>query len=155
LNQDFYKPTTSELADPAEAPRERPRAVNLALASAGLALLILLLGKAKILQEAQFRFDDPRGWLMTAGELIVFGVLVLQLAHGRHWARIIFLVLIMGSFVSLCWNIGYIVRHMPMEASMLLAPRFLVMRVVPLALNLLAAHLLWFSSGHWFEPRPR
>jgi hypothetical protein len=30
-------------------------------------------------------------------------------------------------------------------------PRFLIMRVVPLAMDLAALHLLFFSSGEWFR----
>lgn len=155
MNQDLYKATTSELVDPAPESRALPRAVKLALACAGLSLLILLLGNLKLLQEAQFHVDDPRGWLLAAGEMIAVGVLLLQMAQGRHWARIIFVVLIMAAFASVCWSIGYILRQLPMEEWMPLAPRFVFMRIVPLLLNLIAAHLFWFSSGDWFEPRPR
>ena len=32
-----------------------------------------------------------------------------------------------------------------------LLPRFLITRVIPLAMNLAALHLLFFSSGQWFR----
>ena len=34
-----------------------------------------------------------------------------------------------------------------------LTQRYLVSNVLPLALNLVALHLLYFSSGDWFSPR--
>jgi hypothetical protein len=153
VNQNNYKATAADLAEPPAAVEPRPRAVNIALVLAGLALLIPLLADLKALQDAQFQFGNLRYWMLYGGQVVLLCLLYHQMAHGRNWARVIYLILVLLTFAKLFWTVGGIVRLMPEQIPMLYGPTFIAARWLPLALNLVALHLLYFSSGNWFARR--
>jgi hypothetical protein len=154
MTNENYKATDSALIDPPEpAVPARPRNVNIALGLIVGALLIPLLASLKALQEMNFNVSSPLGiWIAAAGYLIL-GVICHQIAQGRRWARMVQLIIVLVTFATMCWALGYIWRQAPEVRGMLMEPELLLTRVVPLVMNLIALHLLYFSSGDWFRKR--
>ena len=154
MNNNNYKAPGSSLLDlPEPALPVRPRNVNIALVLIGIGLLIRLLAILKQLQDSQFQLENPLRLALTGVDFCLFGVIVHQLARGKRWARLVLLVLMLVMFAQQCTVVGYVWQHSPDMWESLLSAQSLLVRVLPMALNFVALHFLYFSSGGWFGPR--
>lgn len=153
MTNDNYKATSSALIDAPETTRARPRNVNIALGLIGGGVLIRLIMTLKFFQESQFEIATPWVLAVPIGGLVLLGVICHQIAHGKGWARLLLLLLTLFVFAQLCWGIGYIWRQAPEMLDVSVNTHYVLTRVVPLALNMAALHLLYFSSGDWFGAR--
>jgi len=149
-----YTPPAAGVADIAMALRPRPRAVNIALVLIGGALLIQLLFQLWHLQQMNFQIVAPMQTAFAAGLFLLYGLLCQQLAQGRSWPRIVLLILTLGGFASTCFAIGY-ARNLDIPVgSLMTTPVFLFNRLLPMILNFIALHLLFFPGGTWFRQEP-
>jgi len=154
MTDNNYKAPESLLLDPPEPELpERPRNVNIALCLIGGGLLVRLLAGLRFLQEANFQIESPWPWAISIAGLVLYGVMCHQIAHGRNWARLLLLLFTLVTFMQLCWAVGYIWRRAPDMWEMLFTADYLLGRVLPMAINMAALHLLFFSSGDWFRRR--
>jgi len=146
-----YTPPAAEVADPAADWRPRPRAVNIALALIGTGLVIQLLLQLWLLQLANFRTTDrwQTAWAVSLFVLYVF--LCHQLAQGRSWPRAVLLILAVGGFASTCFAFGYALNAGLSMIELLTMPVVLFNRIVPMVLNFVALHLLFYSGASWFR----
>ena len=154
MSNDNYKATTSELMDAPEPMRARPRNVNIALGLIGGGVLIRVIMTLKLYQESNFEITNPFMLVGPIGGLVLLGVIIHQIARGKRWARLLLLLLTLFVFAQMCLAIGYFWRNAPPGMwGVLLNTHFLGTQVLPLAMNLVALHLLYFSSGDWFGPQ--
>ncbi len=154
MTNDNYKTTGAALVDPPEPEiPARPRNVHIAIGLIVGALLIMLLAILKGLYAANFYVANPRGVAMFAVEFTLLGVICHQIAQRRGWARLVLLMLVLVTFARLCWAIGYVWRQDPDLWDIFLGTNYLLTRILPLVMNFVALHLLYFSSGDWFRPR--
>jgi hypothetical protein len=65
----------------------------------------------------------------------------------------VLLILTVVGFASTCYAIGVMRRLEIPVTELLWTPIFLFNRVVPMILNFIALHLLYFESGGWFRER--
>jgi hypothetical protein len=149
-----YSPPATQVADAAPADsRVRPRAVNHALALIAAALAIQLVFQLWALQEVDFRIVDPWQTSIAAVLFVIYGFMCHQLSQGRSWPRIVLLILTLGGFAATCYAIG-VMRKLGMSLSELfLMPVFAFNRLLPMVMNFVALHLLFFASGDWFQER--
>ena len=153
MTNENYKATEAALMDvPEPVRRARPRNVNIALGLVGGGVLLKVLMTIRLFIEAQLQITNPALLAVPIGGLILMGVICHQIAHGRSWARLLLLLLTLFVFAQLCWAIGYIWRQAPEMWDLMLDSHFVVTRILPLAMNMGALHLLYFSSGDWFGP---
>jgi hypothetical protein len=82
---------------------------------------------------------------------LLYGFFCQQMARRRSWPRAVLLVITLVVFAQFCLNLGAAWQILARGDLADLLPRFLIVRVVPLAMNLAAMHLLLFSSGSWFR----
>jgi hypothetical protein len=152
MNNDNYKATDAPLIDP-PAPElpPRPRNVNIALALIGAGVVLLVLVVLRDFQAEGFHVESPRRILTPAAWCIFYVVICHQIARGRDWARLVLLILTVASFLQLCWVVGATWRMFPDLWSYYFSAGFLLSRLLPMAMNLAALHLLYFSSGDWFR----
>jgi hypothetical protein len=154
MNDDNYKATDAPLIDPPEHELPpRPRNVNIALALIGAGVVLLVLVVLRNFLGGGFHVESTRWMLVPAAWCIFYGVICHQIAHGKDWARLVLLILTVGSFLQLCWAVGVTWRVFPDSWSDFLGASFLLSRLLPMAMNLVALHLLYFSSGDWFRAR--
>lgn len=154
MNNDNYKATDASLIDPPEpATPARPRNVNIALGLIAAGLLIQLSNVLRFLQLTHFQIDSLWSMAIPIAGFVLLGVIFQQIAHGRSWARLVLFILTMLTFAQLCWAVGFIWRRAPDMWDVILNADYLLTRVLPLALNMAALHLLYFSSGDWFGKR--
>ena len=152
MNNNNYKaPETSLIDLPAPALPERPRNVNIALVLVGAGLLIQLLAKLKYLQDSGFQVDNPVALALAGVDFAIMGVIFHQLARGKRWARLVMLILMLLVFAQQCTVVGYVWRQLPDMWDWLPSAQWLVPRVLPMAMDFIALHLLYFSSGDWFR----
>ena len=154
MNNDNCKATDASLIDsPEPQTPARPRKVNIALGLIGAGLLIQLFNVLRFLQLAHFQIDNLWSVATIIAGFVLMGVICHQIAHGRSWARLVLFILTLLTFVQLCWAVGFIWRRAPHMWEVILNADYLISRVLPLALNMAALHLLCFSSGDWFGSR--
>lgn len=153
MNNDNYKATTSALMDPEPARRARPRNVNIALGLIGGGVLIRLILGFRLWQDVDFEFVTPAMFVVPVAGWILIAVICHQIAHGKNWARLLLLLLTLLVFAQLCFAIGIIWRKAPDMWDVVLNTNYLLNSVLPLAMNMAALHLLYFSSGDWFGAR--
>jgi len=147
-----YTPPSAGVADiAAAAPRVRPRSVNIALGLIVGGLLLQLLLQVWHLWQVNFSIGDTWQSALAAGLFLIYGLLCHQLARGRSWPRIILLILTLGGFASTCFALGYARKLDIPLTDLLTTPVFLFNRLLPMLLNFIALHLLFFSSGTWFR----
>lgn len=152
MNNENYKAPGTPLIDPPEqALPPRPRSVNIALALLGAGVVLLVLVVLRDFQNEGFHVDSPRRILVPAAWCIFYAVICHQITRGRDWARLVLLILTVASFLQLCWVVGATWRMFPDLWSDLFSATFLLSRLLPMAMNLVALHLLYFSSGDWFR----
>jgi len=152
MEKNPYAPTTAEIVDVVLALRKaRPRNVNIALVLIGGNVALQFLLHLRGLINVHFHIDNPAVLGFAVAEYLLMAVLIHQLAQGRGWPRLVLLILTVAVFAVNCYAIGTVVRIMPDEIGMLYSPEFLLHRVVPLVANFTALHLLFFSSGTWFD----
>lgn len=72
-------------------------------------------------------------------------------AHRRTWPRLLLLIITVATFAQTCWAFGFVWQQLPESIHLLLIPDLVIPRVLPLAMNLAALHLLYYSSGDWFR----
>jgi len=87
------------------------------------------------------------------GGVFLIAMICYWIRQGRSWSRILLLILTGVGFAGFCFNLGFVVRRMPEQIPTLLEPQFLLAVALPLVLNLIALHMLFFSSGNWFRRR--
>ena len=149
-----YSAPTAAVADvPASLPQACPRVVNLAVALVGLGVTIRLLNYVNLWQLEGYGSVNPKALAWVLGGVILVALICYWIRAGRSWARILLLILTVVGFAGFCFNLGYVIQQMPEEIPSLYAPRFLLAVALPLVLNLIALHLLYFSSGNWFRRR--
>jgi hypothetical protein len=148
-----YTPPAAGVADVPGVVRIRPRAVNIALLLIAAGLLAQLLVQLWFLQQAGFWIGDPWQSAVSVGLFALYGFICHQLAKGRSWPRIVLLILTVVGFASTCYAIGVMRRLEIPVTELLWTPIFLFNRVVPMILNFIALHLLYFESGGWFRER--
>lgn len=154
MTHDPYRPPNLDtIADPVPDLPPRPRNVNIALILIGVGVLINLFRDLQHLQEPLFRTGIARAVAVAIVGYLLFGLLLHQLARGKGWPRLVLLIVTLALFARLCWNIGYLLRNMPDEWQLFVDPAYLIGRVLPTVLYLVALHLLYFSNGNWFRPR--
>jgi hypothetical protein len=151
MNENPYQATKADLVDVPDAVPARPRAVNIALGLILGAVLIQILVNVYLLKEANFQVAHPWMLGLTFGGFLLYGFLCQQMAQGRGWPRPLLLMFTLVVFVQFCVGLGAGWRFLVSEEMADLLPRFLIVRVIPLAMNLAAMHLLFFSSGSWFR----
>ena len=154
MTSDNYKASNASLVDQPEPELPaRPRNMLIAIGLIVGALLIELLGTLKALLDANFYVANPRGLVIFAAQFVLLGVISHQIAQGRRWARLVLLILTLLAFAQLCWGVGYIWRVAPEAWDLLVDPQYLLTNILPLLMNFVALHLLYFSSGDWFRGR--
>ena len=154
MNNNNYKAPETPLIDlPAPALPERPRNANIALVLIGIGLLIQLLAILKNLQGSQFRMENPLGMALAGVDFAIMGVILHQLARGKRWARLVLLFIVLLNFAQQCTVVGFVWRQSPDLWDSLLTVHWVLTRILPIAMNFVALHLLCFSSGDWFRPR--
>jgi hypothetical protein len=154
VNDNNYKAPESSLLDLAEpALPQRPRNVNIALGLIGGGVLIRVLLALKVLQETQFQVVNFWPWAIPAAGIVLIGIICHQIAHGRSWARLLLALFTMLVFAQLCWAVGFVWRRAPEMWEVLLKTQYLLTIVLPMAMNMAALHLLYFSSGDWFQKK--
>ncbi len=62
-------------------------------------------------------------------------------------------MLTLVEFARICWGVGYIWRVAPEAWDLLVDPHYLLTYILPLLMNFVALHLVYFSSGDWFRGR--
>lgn len=146
-----YKTTQAELVDTTEIHPPRPRGVTIALGLILGAVLLQALTNIYGLQQVNFQTDHP--WLVgfNFASYLLYGIFCHQMAQRRGWPRLVLLVITLVVFAQLCLVLGAAWRILFGEEMAYLLPRFLFIRVFPLAMTLAALHLLFFSSGTWFR----
>jgi hypothetical protein len=152
VNNDNYKATDAPLFEPAapELP-PRPRNVNIALALIGAGVVLLVFVVLRDFQSQGFHVESSRWLLTSAAWCIVYAVICHQITRRRDWARLVLLILTVASFLQLCWAVGATWRAFPDLWSDFFSASFVLSRLLPVAMNLVALHLLYFSSGNWFR----
>ena len=154
MNENNYKATDKPLIDPPEpALPPRPRNVNIALALVGAGVVMLVLVVLRNFQQVDFNVVSARLILTPAAWCIFYGVICHQIARGKDWARLVLLIITVATFLQLCWALGMTWRSYPDLLSGFLVLEFVFARLLPMAMNLAALHLLYFSSGDWFRRR--
>ena len=149
----YTPPNTEVVEDTPAVSRARPPGVNLALALTGGALLMQFLVQLWDFQQAGFHFGKPLIAAQSVFWFVVGAVLLQQLARGRSWARIMLLIVTLGAFAVTCYFVGFVFRSSPEYTSLFFSGMFLFNRLLPMVMNLVALHLLYFSSGAWFRER--
>ena len=152
-NNNYKAPESSLLDLPEPALPERPRNVNIALCLIGGGVLIQMLAALKALQDAYFQIPQFWPWSVYLGRFVLFGVICHQISHGKSWARLLLLLFTLIVFAQVCWFIGFAWRGSPETWDTLVQPEYLLTVFLPLAMNIAALHLLFFSSGDWFRSR--
>jgi len=152
MTNDNYKTSQSSLIDTAEPELpERPRNVNIALALLVIALAVPGLRALKELQDMHFQVENVGSLAMYCAYFGVLVALILLIARAKGWARLVFLILILIEFARICTAVGIAWRRAPELWNYLLTAQYLLMTVLPVFLNFVALHLLYFSSGNWFR----
>jgi filamentous hemagglutinin family protein len=152
MANDNYKASDASLVDQPEPQMPaRPRNVMVAIGLIVGALLVQLLGILTVLQAANFYVANPRGIIIIAAEFVLLGVISHQIAQARRWARLVLLILTLVNFARICWGVGYIWWQAPEAWDLLVDPHYLLTNILPLLMNMVALHLLYFSSGDWFR----
>ena len=146
-----YEAPKAELADTPEVLPPGPRAVSIALGLVLGAVILQMLSLLLFLQETNWQVFRPWPWAGRAFDWLLVGFLCHQMSRRRNWARIVLLCLALISFAQLCYGIGAARRYLLKEEFLDLMPRFVLVQVLPVAMTLLALHLLFFSSGDWFR----
>ena len=122
----------------------RLKAGDIAYARAALDLFGRAFGEADTYSGNQP--DD--GWL---GDLLSGDDFVFLIARAKGWARLVLLILTVIGFAQVCMAAGMAWRRAPEMWEFLLGFPYLFGTVLPLVLNFVALHLLYFSSGKWFR----
>ena len=149
---DNYKASQSSLIETPEPQLpERPRKVTIALVLLSIALAIPALNALKALQEVNFQVEHPLALASHAVYLGLMAVLIFLIARAKGWARLVLLILTLIGFAQLCTAVGMAWRRAPDMWQFLLSFPYLFGTVLPLMLNFVALHLLYFSSGNWFR----
>jgi hypothetical protein len=148
-----YTPPAAGVADVPPVARIRPRAVNIALLLIAAGMLAQLLVQLWFLQQARFLIGDHWQAAFSVGLFALYGFICLQLAQGRSWPRVVLLILTVAGFASTCYAIGVMHKLEIPVTELLRTPIYLFNRLVPMVLNFVALHLLFFECGDWFRGR--
>lgn len=148
-----YTPPRAEVADTPEVLPPRPRSVSVALGLVLGGVLVQILANVYAFQEHDFHFERPMASLKNGAYFLLLMFLCHQIAKRRSWPRIVLLVLVLLTFAQVCFAIGAAHRYLTSEEIFSMLMRYFIVQIVPLAMNLAALHLLFFSSGNWFRRR--
>jgi len=87
--------------------------------------------------------ESPRWLALNVAAPVFIAVLLFALERRQGWARPGLLIVTFANFAELCWQVGWLYRRSPDDMSLLLLPSFLIVRVLPLVLYMVALHLLY------------
>lgn len=146
-----YTPPRAQLVDAPDLLPPRPRAVSIALGLVLGGVLVQILANVYTLQEHDFHFDQPLVSMKNGAYFVLLIFLCQRMARGRSWPRIVLLLLVLISFAQVCFAIGAARRYLTSDEVFTMLPRYFVVQIAPLAMELAALHLLFFSSGGWFR----
>ena len=151
MNDNYKAPKATVLEIPEPALPARPRNVTIALVLLLVALAIPALSALKTLVDANFQVETLQNLASYAIYLGLMAVLIFLIARAKGWARLVLLILTIIGFAQLCMAVGMAWRRAPEMWEFLLSFPYLFGTVLPLVLNFVALHLLYFSSGKWFR----
>jgi hypothetical protein len=152
MNNNPYRPPVAEVADGAAAHAPQlPRNVSVALYLMGGSLLLQFLVQVWSFQRNGFHILQPRETAIAVAWIALGVLLCHQLARGKGWPRIVLSIVMLGNFVTTAYYLGFALRHSPQDLVFFYSTRFLLNRALPLLMNLVALHLLYFASGDWFR----
>ena len=104
---------------------------------------------------AELQADFQVAYLWPFARYVIFlalvAILIFLLARAKGWARPVLLILTLVGFAQVCTAVGMAWRRAPEMWEFLLSFPYLFGTVLPLVLNFVALHLLYFSSGKWFQ----
>jgi len=147
-----YTPPDAAVADRSVRPLARPRGVNVALWLIGATLAMQIFVTLRDLMSTRFQVDSPWPLAGRVLDILVFSVVLERISRGKGWARAVLLAINVWSFALLCYGIGLAIRYQ-LDYEIFFSPEFLFPRTLPMMLNFVALHLLYFSSGDWFASR--
>jgi ABC-type xylose transport system permease subunit len=151
MSDNYKAPKSSHLEVPEPKLPPRPRNVTIALVLLSAALAIPALNALKALQDTNFQV----AYLWPFARYVIFlalvAILIFLLARAKGWARPVLLILTLVGFAQVCTAVGMAWRRAPEMWEFLLSFPYLFGTVLPLVLNFVALHLLYFSSGKWFR----
>ena len=127
--------------------------MNLAVILVGVGVVARLLNYLNLWQLRGYGPLNLRTFALVLAGILLLAAICYWIRAGRSWARMLLLILTGVGFAGFCFNLGFVIRQMPEMIPTLYAPRFLLAVALPLLMNLIALHLLYFSSGDWFRRR--
>jgi hypothetical protein len=128
-----------------------PRNVTIALGLIAAATIVQTAFKVwEFLRDGDFG-GDPRAWVRTLAWCGIVAMLCIHMSRRQNWARLVYVAITLVVFLEQCYYFGAARRELGEDAHLLWSVRFLVPLALPLALALVAVHLLCFSSGAWFR----
>ena len=148
MERNLYAPPASTVADPVAPREERPLEVVRAVRLLWISLAIGVVGLL-----AQYLLEISIGlivYLLISGgaRYLISMWIILRIASGRNWARIVFLVILLAGLGYMIFNWHYYAQFFTGEhplAAFELAAKTL--------LNLAAAWLLFMPrANRWFKP---
>jgi len=149
-----YSAPAANVADVSTSPPAAcPRPVNIAVILVAVGVTLRLLNYVYLWQAAGYGGIKLKTLAFVLAGVVLISMICYWILAGRSWARLLLLILTGVGFAGFCFNLGFIVRQMPEMIPSLYAPQFLLAVAAPLLLNLIALHLLYFSSGNWFRRR--
>lgn len=151
MSDNYKAPKSSHLEVPEPKLPPRPRNVTIALVLLLVALAIPVLSTLKTLQDMNFEIAQMQILASYGLYLGLMAVLVFLIARAKGWARLVLLILTVIGFAQVCMAAGMAWRRAPEMWEFLLGFPYLFGTVLPLVLNFVALHLLYFSSGKWFQ----
>jgi len=125
--------------------------VTIALVLVGVGVIARLLNYLNLWQLQGYGPFNLRTFALVLAGILLLAAICYWIREGRSWARVLLLILTGVGFAGFCFNLGFVIRQMPEQIPTLYAPRFLLAVALPLLMNLIALHLLYFSSGNWFR----
>lgn len=148
MERNLYAPPAAAVADPVAPREERPLEVVWAVR-----LLWISLATSAIGLLARYLFEVSIGSivyvLITGGtRYVIVTWLILRIAGGHNWARIVFLVLLLASLGYTIFNWHYYARFFTAQY-----PLYVLELVAKALLDLGAACLLFMPrANRWFKP---
>ncbi len=147
MERNPYAPPVSHVADPTENRGERPKEVNQAVRLLWVAFALGIVGM--FLQPV--KMSTPAQWIgVLVGGAIAFGLwawVIVKIAQGRNWARILFIVL---ALLGLIFSVFALPLTMPLYKE---HPINGVVAVISLVLEIFTLYLLLTAAARtWFKP---
>jgi hypothetical protein len=146
MERNPYAPPVSHVADPTENRGERPKEVHQAIRLLWIGFVLGIVGI--FLQP--MKTNAPAQWIgILIGGAIAFGIwawVIVKIANGRNWARILFIVLAIIGLVFSAFSLPFtlpIYKARPLSG--VLAAVNLVLEVSTLYLLLTTAARTWFK----------